>query len=176
LLKYKLAVKVSIVLPTYNRGYIIADAIRSALEQSYPSTQIIIVDDGSTDQTAEIVQSFARSGILYTRHERNRGYSAACNTGMAAAEGDLIAFLDSDDVWKPTYLQQQVDLLRRYPCLQAVFTGLEVHEWGGTGRIESMLSLMPHFQELLRAKNNSEGYIFISREMYLLEELPIKPS
>jgi glycosyltransferase involved in cell wall biosynthesis len=96
--------KVSVVLPTYNRGYIIREALASALDQSYADFEILVVDDGSTDNTREIVEDLKSQKIRYIRHDRNRGCSATYNSGIAAATGQLVAFLDSDYAWKPTYL------------------------------------------------------------------------
>jgi glycosyltransferase involved in cell wall biosynthesis len=100
---------VSAIIPTYNRGTVIARAVRSALEQTYRSLEIIVVDDGSTDDTLEILQTFGDS-IRVVRQD-NRGPSAARNAGIAVARGNIIAFLDSDDVWLPTKIERQVQLL-----------------------------------------------------------------
>src|ERR1700722_4524531 len=83
---------VSAIIPTYNRGTVIARAVRSALEQTYRSLEIIVVDDGSTDDTLEILQTFGDS-IRVVRQD-NRGPSAARNAGIAVARGNIIAFLD----------------------------------------------------------------------------------
>jgi glycosyltransferase involved in cell wall biosynthesis len=86
-----------------------------------------VVDDGSSDGTTETLKSYSEGGRLhYIRHDKNRGYSAACNTGMSAAMGDVIAFLDSDDLWKSTYLERQVKFLLMHPELDAVFTDTEI--------------------------------------------------
>src|SRR6202162_5963963 len=107
--------KVSVVIPTYNRAYIIGEALESVLTQSYLDFEIVVVDDGSTDDTPEIIQAFQDERIRYIRLERNLGCSAAYNSGIAAATGELICFLDSDDIWRPDYLERQVAFLNRYP-------------------------------------------------------------
>ena len=106
-------VEVSIIIPTYNRGWIIKEAIDSVMAQDYRDFELIIVDDGSTDNTPAILHSY-RDEILVFRQE-NQGVSAARNRGLAAASGDLIAFLDSDDLWLPQKLKRQVDFFNSNP-------------------------------------------------------------
>jgi len=103
---------VSVIIPTYNRAHLVGRAIRSVLNQTFQDFEIIVVDDGSTDNTEEVVKSFNDPRIRYIRHEQNRGGSAARNTGIRAASGEYIAFLDSDDEWLPEKLARQVQLLR----------------------------------------------------------------
>jgi len=83
------APKVSVVIPTYNRAHLVGRAIRSVLNQTYQDFEIIVVDDGSTDNTKEVVKSFNDPRIRYIRHEKNRGGSAARNTGIRAARGKV---------------------------------------------------------------------------------------
>ena len=91
------SVTVSVIIPTYNRAHLVGRAIRSVLNQTYQDFEIIVVDDCSTDNTEEIVKGFNDHRIRYMRHDRNRGGSAARNTGIKASQGKYIAFLDSDD-------------------------------------------------------------------------------
>jgi len=93
------SVTVSVIIPTYNRAHLVGRAIRSVLNQTYQDFEIIVVDDCSTDNTEEIVKGFNDHRIRYMRHDRNRGGSAARNTGIKASQGKYIAFLDSDDEW-----------------------------------------------------------------------------
>lgn len=102
---------VSVIIPTYNRADTLDRAITSVLGQSYQPIEVIVVDDGSTDHTAEVLAAFGDS-IRVIRQE-NRGPSAARNTGVAASIGKIIAFLDSDDTWEPTKLERQVRLMER---------------------------------------------------------------
>jgi len=107
--------KVSVVIPTYNRAWTLKDAVASVLEQDYPNFELIVVDDGSTDDTGEVLSAY-RDRIRLIR-QANRGVSAARNRGILAAKGDLIALLDSDDLWLPGKLSLQVDFLSNHPDL-----------------------------------------------------------
>lgn len=102
--------KVSVILPTYNRAASIDRAIESVLNQTYRDFELIIVDDGSTDDTEEVVKRFSDDRVHYTRHQVNRGASAARNIGLEMAKGELIAFQDSDDEWLSHKLQRQVEI------------------------------------------------------------------
>lgn len=99
---------VSVVLPTYNRGDIVGRSIESVLEQTYTDFELIVVDDASSDETDRVVEEFDAQ-IRYVKHEVNRGAAAARNTGIREAGGDIIAFQDSDDVWKEHKLERQMD-------------------------------------------------------------------
>lgn len=118
---------VSVVIPTYNRARLLHRSIESVLDQTYTDFELIVVDDGSTDHTHAVVQSYDDSRISYIAHDENRGASAARNTGIDHAEGEYIAFLDSDDEWRPTKIEQQVtELQSRPPEWVAVYTGVEL--------------------------------------------------
>jgi len=108
--------KVSVIIPTYNRAHLVGRAIRSVLNQTYQDFEIIVVDDHSTDNTEEVVKSFNDPRIRYIRHEKNRGGSAARNTGIRAARGEYIAFLDDDDYWLPTKVEKQISLFEQAPA------------------------------------------------------------
>jgi glycosyltransferase involved in cell wall biosynthesis len=105
-------VTVSVIIPTYNRADMVSDAIESALAQTLTNIEIIVVDDASTDGTEAVLSSYADE-ITYIKHDENRGGSAARNTGIKAASGEYIAFLDSDDIWAPEKLEQQITELER---------------------------------------------------------------
>lgn len=100
--------KVSVVIPAYNRAESIGRAISSVFAQTFSDFELIVVDDGSTDGTAACASAFDRPDLRVIVHERNRGAAAARNTGIAAAEAPLVAFLDSDDEWLPDKLARQV--------------------------------------------------------------------
>jgi len=106
-------IEVSIIIPTYNRGWIIKEAIESVLAQDFIDFELIVVDDGSTDNTSEILDSY-REDITVFR-QNNKGVSAARNRGLSEASGRFIAFLDSDDLWLPKKLSRQVDFFNSNP-------------------------------------------------------------
>jgi len=117
--------RVSVVIPTYNCGPFAVEAVRSVLAQTVPAHEIIVVDDGSTDDTASRVAEFG-SRVRYIRKE-NGGVSSARNRGIAEATGDLIAFLDADDVWHPRKLEIQVTVLENHPEIGLV--GTSTYNW-----------------------------------------------
>lgn len=112
---------ISVIIPTYNYGHFLSAAINSVLAQTYAATEIIIVDDGSTDNTKDIVRSFGND-VVYLRQE-NSGLSAARNTGIVESKCDLIAFLDADDLWHPEKLKLQVDYLEAHVQFGMVYCG-----------------------------------------------------
>jgi len=115
---------ISVIIPTYNRGYLLARAIRSVVNQTYQNFEIIVIDDGSTDDTEEIMKKFHDERITYLRHENNKGAASARNTGIRAAKGEYIAFLDSDDEWLPKKLEKQIKILKSTSSkIGVVYTG-----------------------------------------------------
>jgi glycosyltransferase involved in cell wall biosynthesis len=111
---------VSVVIPSYNRGRCLPDTVGSVLAQTVPPLEVLIVDDGSSDDTREIARAFPPPVRLVPR--ANGGASAARNTGMREAQGEYIAFLDADDVWEPTKLAVQLALHAAHPELGWSFT------------------------------------------------------
>jgi len=115
---------VSVVIPVYNGARYLAQAIQSVLDQTYKNFELIIVDDGSTDHTREVVCSFIEKEQLPIRYifQNNGGEALARNTGIAAAKGDYLAFIDADDMWMPNKLEQEVSLLEESKGIGLVFT------------------------------------------------------
>ena len=116
--------KFSVIIPLYNKAPYIRKALESVFAQTYTDYELIIVDDGSTDGSAEIAESFlqdpaSRLSPLTSRlrllKQPNQGVSAARNNGVAQAHGDYITFLDADDWWEPTYLERMAQLIKDYP-------------------------------------------------------------
>ena len=105
--------KVSIILPTYNRAHIIEKAIQSVLNQTYQDFEIIIIDDGSKDDTKKIIRGFQEKDnrIKYIRFEENKGAAAARNAGIKMSKGEYITFQDSDDEWLPEKLEKQMKII-----------------------------------------------------------------
>ena len=112
---------VSIIMPAYNVAPYIASAVRSALVQTFSDFELIVVDDGSKDNTAEIVKSLMREdGRVRLVQQANRGLAGARNTALRAARGDMFALLDSDDMWEPEFLAAQLAILEARPDVDIV--------------------------------------------------------
>ncbi len=99
---------VTVIIPTYNRSALLPRAIKSVVMQSYQNWELLIVDDGSSDNTAQLVASYKDERIKYLHHVINRGAGAARNTGISSARGEYLTFLDSDDEWLPRKLEIQL--------------------------------------------------------------------
>ncbi|RFU61297.1 glycosyltransferase family 2 protein [Peribacillus glennii] len=112
--------KVSVVIPTYNRGEFTIHAVESVLAQTYKDYEIIVVDDGSTDHTEELLERY-KDRLRYVKQE-NQGPSAARNTGVRLAEGEYIAFCDSDDRFLPEKLEKQMEFIERNPECKFLYT------------------------------------------------------
>src|SRR5258708_4350216 len=123
--------RASVVIPAYNHARFLRETIESVLVQTLPPDEVIVVDDGSTDETPAILASY--SSRLTVVRQDNRGFSAARNTGAARASGDVIAFLDSDALWLPTKLERQIVRLTADPDLGLVHCGVE--EIDAAGRV-----------------------------------------
>jgi len=104
---------VSVIIPTFNRGWAIPEAIESVLTQERITFELIVVDDGSTDATGQILDRYGEQIILIRQH--NQGVSTARNAGIQVARGELIAFLDSDDYWLPNKMITQVEFFKTHP-------------------------------------------------------------
>jgi glycosyltransferase involved in cell wall biosynthesis len=109
--------KISVIIPVYNRERYLAEAIESVFAQTYPAIELIIIDDGSTDRSAEIAHRYP---VSY-HYQPNGGIGAARNAGIELATGKFIAFLDSDDIWVPDKLAKQMAAFESDPQLEAVF-------------------------------------------------------
>ncbi|MCG5510352.1 glycosyltransferase [Ectothiorhodospira lacustris] len=125
-------------MPSYNTGAYIQEAIESVLDQDYPNIELIIVDDGSTDETIDLLKSYGDRITLIT--QENQGAAAARNAGMAAAAGEYIAFLDSDDIWLPGKLSLQIQHLERHPNISMVYARWQVWKPDTEGRFPAALS------------------------------------
>lgn len=112
--------KVSVIMPAYNRAEIIADSIESVLNQDYKHIELIIVDDGSTDATRSVVESFNDVRVRYV-YQDNSGAGAARNVGLAVSTGDIIAYLDTDNLWNPRYLSVVVKTFAIHPGRSAMY-------------------------------------------------------
>jgi glycosyltransferase involved in cell wall biosynthesis len=114
--------KVSAIIPVYNGERWIAEAITSIKEQTRPVDELIVVDDGSTDASAALASGY---GAKVVQLKTNQGEGAARNRGLRNAGGDLIAWLDADDIWAPNHIETALSLLERYPQATAAFGAVQ---------------------------------------------------
>lgn len=114
---------VSVIIPVYNSEKYLAEAIESVLAQTYCPTEVIVVDDGSTDRTPEVAKQFSKKIRYY--YQKNGGIGVARNTGVDVATGQFLAFLDSDDLWLKDKLMRQMAIFDVDPKLDMVFGHVE---------------------------------------------------
>jgi len=114
----------SVIIPSFNRARFLPDALDSVFVQDIPDVQVILVDDGSTDDTQAVVAAYGR-GLQYVRHHKRSGPAAARNTGLNLATGRLISFLDSDDVWMPGKMKAELSIFDSNPSAEAVISDSE---------------------------------------------------
>lgn len=120
---------VSVIIPSYNRAYIVGQAIESVLRQTHEKVEVVVIDDGSTDDTATVVKAFDdRVRYIY---QPNAGIAVARNTGIAAARGEFVAFLDSDDEWLPWKVEAQLAVLRARPECGMIWTDMTAVDESG---------------------------------------------
>jgi len=154
---------VSIIIPAFNQGHYLGAAIRSALGQTYPHFEIIVVDDGSTDDTPMVVQSFADPRVKYHRQE-NRGLSGARNTGIRCSHGQLLTFLDSDDCFLPAKLTLLTSIMTSFPEIGFCAGGANLIDEHGNPihrRFESSILSQP--QDLLLGNPFSVDSVLVKR-------------
>ncbi|MCL4294781.1 MAG: glycosyltransferase [Anaerolineae bacterium] len=122
--------RASVIIPCFNHGHYLGEAVQSVLNQTFPDFEVIIVDDGSTDNTPEVAQAFTDCRIRYVWQE-NKGLPAARNTGIRASSGEYVAFLDADDWFLPDKLEWQAGFLDEHPGVGIVAGGwIETDEQG----------------------------------------------
>ena len=119
---------ISVIIPLYNKASEIAITLHTVLAQSLQPREIIVVDDGSTDGSAEIVESFGSPLVRLIRQE-NRGVSAARNRAMREATGEWVALLDGDDMWGAEYLATVAEMIERWPKCGAYGTAFMIIDW-----------------------------------------------
>lgn len=144
------SLRVSVIIPTYNRAGYLREALDSIFAQTLPPWEVIVIDDGSTDDTLQVVNN--APGPVRFYQQAHQGVAAARNLGLQNAAGDLIAWLDSDDLWEPEFLAAVVQLLAQDARLDGVYTGLTMIDADGAelrkaGRVESPDGL---YQALVR--------------------------
>ncbi len=118
--------KVSVIMPVYNGEKYLREAVDSILSQTLADFELIIIDDGSTDKTAEIVNSYQDARVIYIKNENNLGISRSLNRGLELAQGEYIARMDADDISLPTRLEKQIDYMERHPQIVVCGTRLSL--------------------------------------------------
>jgi len=135
---------VSIIIPTYNREHLLGRALKSILNQTYKDFEVIVVDDGSTDNTEDVIREFSALKIHYIKHIENKGEGAARNTGVKAARGDYVAFLDSDDEYLPEKLEKEMAVFKsESPRLGVVYSDMCEIERNGAKYLWRSPTFMP---------------------------------
>ena len=160
---------ISIVIPSYNRCQLLQRCIKNLKKQTYPNIEIIIVDDGSQDDTETVMKRYPDSNIHYYRYTPNRGACYARNFGIQKAHGKYIAFQDSDDFWRPEKLAEQMKFLVRTQA-DMVFCGMYRYEQNGKSasyypkkRLDSQKDI---FQQLLKENRISTQTILAKRSIF----------
>ncbi|MBL8163903.1 MAG: glycosyltransferase family 2 protein [Anaerolineae bacterium] len=120
---------ISVVIPTYNRADLVREAIDSLLTQTRPAQQIIVIDDGSSDETPQILKNYGEKICII--QQANAGLAKARNAGLRSVTGDFIAFLDSDDWLPPTSLERRAAVLDAQPEIAAAYCNVQVTNWEG---------------------------------------------
>ncbi len=191
---------ISVIIPTYNRANRIKASLESVMTQTYTDIEIIVVDDGSADNTEEVIRSLNDGRIKYVRYEINQGACHARNVGIDEAEGDYIAFHDSDDVWKRDKLEKQLECIEQNNA-DMLLCKIEVHKSngkieyypevnkscfvdyglvlaGGVGSTQTFMAKARvfkdiHFDELMPRSQDTEVLIRISKKykIYYLNEV-----
>ncbi|MDD5354857.1 MAG: glycosyltransferase, partial [bacterium] len=174
---------VSVVIPAYNRANRIINALKSVQGQTYANWEIVVVDDGSTDETVKIVTDYAgrEKRIRLIRHERNRGAQAARNTGIKAAQGEWVAFLDSDDEWLPASLALRMAVARRDNVKVVHSNAYIQHEgkpreiyyspaWSGKIYRKLLVKDGPTFPSLLLKKETLEKIGYLDEKIKAFQE------
>lgn len=158
---------VSVVIPTYNRAELINRAIESVLQQTYSDIEIIVVDDASEDETESAVKKIKSEKLRYIRLKQNGGACKARNTGIRAAKGNYVAFLDSDDIWNPDKLEKQMTFLREKKAEVVACNG-----WYKKGEMERLIAKQQDkevvdLDDLLNANCITTGALLVKRDMLI---------
>lgn len=164
---------VSVIIPTYNYGRFIATTIESVAGQTCSDLEILVVDDASTDDTADVVRAIHDDRIHYIRHEVNQGPSAARNTGLRRASGTFVTCIDSDDAMKPGNLEVKTRVLQSSPDVGVVFGNVEVIDEGGATlgvgnprRRDEILAQPVLLRRLLRGNPFHASATVVRRDVY----------
>lgn len=158
---------VSVIIPSFNRGHIIKRSINSVLLQTYKEIEVIVVDDCSTDDTSEVLQSINDKRLKYVRLPKNSGACFARNVGVSMAQGDYIAFQDSDDCWRPEKIENQINFLKKYKA-DVCFCRSERHNYSkkGTEIYPTIQEGIVRREDMIRSSLASTQTIIAKREVF----------
>jgi glycosyltransferase involved in cell wall biosynthesis len=159
--------KISVIIPTYNRAHLLPDAINSVLKQTYRDFEIIVVDDGSVDNTKEVVEKFSDKRIEYIKHDRNRGVSAAFNTGIKASQGEYITIVTDDNMLFPQALEKIIQKFRQVtdPNIGVISGGIAyINEEGKILKSEIFYKTNNIFEDILR--DTKPFFPFFKKEIF----------
>lgn len=126
--------QISVIIPTYNREQFIGEALQSALDQTCQAFEVIVIDDGSTDRTEQIVRQLSNPIPILYQWQPNQGQAVSLNRGVSASSGEWIAFLDSDDLWYPHKLAVQVQHIETYPDVPFFYSAMDYFYVDNTGQ------------------------------------------
>lgn len=150
--------EVSVIIPAYNSADYIEESVESVLNQTFTGFEIIIIDDGSTDNTAEVLTRFSRD-VTYVKQD-NRGPSAARNKGISLSRGEYLSFLDSDDLFLPNHLEELITFLKEYIQVGFVFSDLELFALNGSVEKSLIKRWNEVFYNIPHQKIDNERRIF----------------
>lgn len=150
--------KVSIIVPTLNRSGFLPNAIKSITQQNYQNVEIIVIDDGSTDDTASVMERMIQQYpfLKYYSNECEKGPAGARNTGFRKATGDFLAFLDSDDVWLENHLKPGMVILRQYPEIDVLFGNFKIYDYHSNKQISEFFKEKRQLFKLKGEKINND--------------------
>ncbi len=170
-----MSLAISVVVPTYNRATLVPATLDSILAQTLPPAEVIVIDDGSTDDTAEVLRSYGRGVKCVTI--KNAGVCHARKVGAEMAQSPWIALCDSDDLWKPEKLAMQAELVSRAPDVEFVFCNSQIvtnDKW----QPREKLSEAPRWLEKVRTESFGPDFLVVRDSLYepLIEFFPTTPS
>lgn len=156
---------VSVIVPSYNQGHFIQETIDSILNQNYPRIEILVMDGGSKDDTLKVLEKYAGNSRIQCKSEKDRGQADAINKGFAAAQGDILAWLNSDDTYLPDALVRQVQFLRENPAIDVVY-GDAVYTKADGARCGTYYAREFSPSELCRLCFIPQPSVFMRRQVY----------
>ena len=157
----------SVIIPTYNRSYCVLEAVNSVLNQSYSNFEIIIIDDGSTDNTDLIIQNVKDERVKYYKNKVNVGQSASLNNGASLANGKYLCFLDSDDLWENDFLSSFYDQINEFQKVSCFYCWLNTEDgvykqWNLDGWIYKSALLNGELSSTITLVVSSEAFLDVS--------------